>query len=813
VYHKGVSLKLISLELTNYRRFKEANIDFPEGVIGILGLNGVGKSTIIEAIAWVLYGNEAKIVRTGKEDLKRYGAATSDEVAVKLDFELEGDKYTVLRRMKGKNFQTNAEVTINGKSAATSTKSVTSLIEDKLGMDYQAFYTSVFAKQKELNALSVLDPSKRKKLILRMLSIDSIDKAIISVRGDKRDTSTKLDVLRSELVEPDGTPKLEKFKKEVQDLEVVIKSAAEKLKSMEGQKKKLQKELANLEKVRSSQRKLRDEYNKLANKSTELKTKIENIATQQKKIESDLKSLSKHEEELKKLQPKIDDWNKIKVRKEELDKLFNDFIRSEELKKQLAWSQKQKGKYQAQMEKASAKKKKFETLDKDLEKCQNDLKKIHEDTDEYKRNISESMTRQKHMESDIGKLEDKLKEIRELGPDSACPTCERPLKAQFEFLEEKLTAELEKISVKQLETTNTLQANLGQLGDSEKRQEALKKREKYLNQELAEHARLEETLKAANLELKQNTDQEQELKAELDKYGDLKFDNTEFERVKKKYKDLEKIKEKSISLKERVEARPKLVDELEKLKATDETLATQQQKLKKQIENLGFNKAKMEQLENEYDEASSKQNAFILKLKEKENDLKLHKKDITQLKNQIEDVKTQEEKTEVLKSDVIYLAKLVEMLDKFKNYMISRIAPTLTQFASELFRDLTDGRYNRMEVDNDYNVLIYDNGQEFPLERFSGGEEDLANLCLRLAISQVIAAQTGSAELNFVILDEVFGSQDVYRKRNLLRALTALTNKFRQIFLITHIEDVKEYIEYNISVLGNDDGTSEVKVM
>ncbi|MCK5559156.1 MAG: SMC family ATPase, partial [Thermoplasmata archaeon] len=149
-------MKLKSLDLTNYRRFKKVDLEFPEGVIGIIGLNGVGKSTIIEAIAWALYGNESRIVRTSKEDLKRYGAAPAEECAVKLEFELDGDKYIINRKMVGKNFQTSAEVKINGKSAATSTKSVTELIENRLGMDYQAFYTSVFAKQKELNALSVL---------------------------------------------------------------------------------------------------------------------------------------------------------------------------------------------------------------------------------------------------------------------------------------------------------------------------------------------------------------------------------------------------------------------------------------------------------------------------------------------------------------------------------------------------------------------------------------------------------------------------------------------------------------------------------
>jgi exonuclease SbcC len=186
---------------------------------------------------------------------------------------------------------------------------------------------------------------------------------------------------------------------------------------------------------------------------------------------------------------------------------------------------------------------------------------------------------------------------------------------------------------------------------------------------------------------------------------------------------------------------------------------------------------------------------------------------VEQLSVRITELKELEKKIAEFKDDLMYLTKLDSVLNKFKNYMISRIAPTLTMHASDLFRGLTDGKYNRLEVDNDYNVYLYDDGTPFPLNRYSGGEEDLANLCLRLAISEVITAQVGTSNINFIILDEVFGSQDLHRKRNLLQALNGLTNKFRQIFLITHIEDVKDFIEFNIHVTENDDGTSSVKTM
>jgi exonuclease SbcC len=98
------------------------------------------------------------------------------------------------------------------------------------------------------------------------------------------------------------------------------------------------------------------------------------------------------------------------------------------------------------------------------------------------------------------------------------------------------------------------------------------------------------------------------------------------------------------------------------------------------------------------------------------------------------------------------------------------------------------------------------------LDRFSGGETDLANLCLRLAISQVIAERSGDIDFQFIILDEIFGSQDQERKRNILDALSTLTRRFRQIFLITHVDEIKDAMEHVIVVKENEDGTSSASL-
>ena len=87
-----------------------------------------------------------------------------------------------------------------------------------------------------------------------------------------------------------------------------------------------------------------------------------------------------------------------------------------------------------------------------------------------------------------------------------------------------------------------------------------------------------------------------------------------------------------------------------------------------------------------------------------------------------------------------------------------------------------------------------EDGAYFPITRFSGGEVDLANLCLRIGISRAIAELSGSEEgLSFLGFDEIFGSQDEDRRFEILKALDHLKEQYRQIYIVSHINSIKEH--------------------
>jgi exonuclease SbcC len=136
-----------------------------------------------------------------------------------------------------------------------------------------------------------------------------------------------------------------------------------------------------------------------------------------------------------------------------------------------------------------------------------------------------------------------------------------------------------------------------------------------------------------------------------------------------------------------------------------------------------------------------------------------------------------------------------------------QLRPELSELASAFLSDLTDGRYAELELDDNYNIVVLEEGMPKPV--ISGGEEDLANLVLRLAISQMIAERAGQP-FSLLILDEIFGSLDEARRANVLDLLRRLQGRFEQVILITHIEQVREGVDRVISVRYDEESGSSV---
>ena len=267
-------MRIERMRLRNFRKFRDAEAEFGNGIISINGLNGAGKSTLVEAIAWALYGNDKRILRDRKEGVKSALAGPSDICSVELDFEMDGNHYHLVREMRGKAGTIVAEISMNGMVQASTDTAVKQYIEKVLGMDSEGFLISVFARQKELNALSNLTKEDRKRKIERMLGLDAIDAAKKMISSDRSEIQSYINGMRGALYGEDGRPvldgkmaELERMKKEMEETEKALvilrkehESLIERLKAAEEEEKRM--------------RELRDRYTAISSDVERLKTYI-----------------------------------------------------------------------------------------------------------------------------------------------------------------------------------------------------------------------------------------------------------------------------------------------------------------------------------------------------------------------------------------------------------------------------------------------------------------------------------------------------------------------------------------------------------
>lgn len=698
---------LKSLGLKNFRKFKDSLIEFPDGVTGVVGLNGAGKSTIFEAVAWALYGPVA--ARTSSDHIKREGAEHSDPCRVELEFIFGDDKYRIIREVSGKSLTASASATVNGKLVANGAEIVSKFIQKKLGMDFKSFYTSMFAKQKELNALSSMNPSERRPLILRMLGIHALDEIIAEIHSDMKSKKAFIEKIELDLVDEDGKTRVETFEEEIKTLE----DKKDEISDLIGQ---IKRDVSSAEKESNLLRKKCDENKKEYEKICKTKEQLE-----EKKILFDKKK--RLEEETKNLE------SEIKER-------------------------------QANIEKQKAKLKKFEKLDQWLKNLEKNQSENNKSLEKLLKKIEQKKILINRIKEDIKELKLKKTEIGKMGPSAKCPTCERILGEQHNKLLENYSNEVAK---KNNEIT-TLQEE-GKKVEEEHEQpsrekQALQKKNNYLQNQWIEKERINTTVHGLSEEIKKEEKDLNNKKRELAKIGAIDFDEKNYETIKNNVNGSYKKYQSSL------DALNEIRTKLEKLKLNQERKEGEKNLVIQQTKNL---QQKIEE-----------QNKLIKRMKEEKKKLQ-------------------------------HLKMLDEIMVSFRIHLISQIRPTLSLYASELFDQLTDGKYSEIEVDENYSLIVYDDGAPYNIERFSGGEEDLANLCIRLAISEVITERAGSV-FNFIILDEIFGSQDNIRRQNIIKALNSFSSKFRQIFLITHIEEIKNFMENTITVLEEESGISKIKI-
>lgn len=775
-----------------------------------MGRNGSGKSSLVEAIAWSLYGNESSIVRAGKESVKSVAAYPNEDCSVTLEFEMEGEEYRLCRTMRGARNVLDATLTVGGKLLAKGDSAVTDMVVERLGMDHRAFFVSVFAKQKELNALSSLRAEERRRLIRRMLGIDVLDDVVVEIDRDARLIESELKALQSTLMLPDGRARRGSLEQFLATIEAKQSEIGERINELKGSVEGLEGELTEAKTRRSEAAAARDAHqraNDVLNRcKSDLSSQVRHVTDLERQLDeleskrrgaAALEKTCEEHEHLVRQRDRLDDARR---RHDELASISERLASIGSELRGLEASRVSTNEALAALKDPSSR---LATVEASLAEARDQQRAAGGEARGQENDA-------KRLRKEFDDMSDKTKEIEKLGPDSCCPTCERRMGEQHETLLKKLNGELKQKrgEREQLEEAwKETRVRLASLGQKVKVLE--ERRLKFLG-ERENEVSLRSQLGEWASRISRLNSEEANLKQKMGEIGADEFDESEYATTRQRLTAIKGDVERFQLLRGQLLRRPEVEASLVKAKEERARMEEAVRAAQTAIDSSPYLVGDLERAQEEADRATDSLLAKNRELSSKQSEMSSLESQASGTRVQLQDAVQAEERAADATRRLEEQGALSDAMKAFRLEVISRITPALSEISSELFQELTDSKYAGIELTDEYEIEVLDGGKKYPLERFSGGEADLANLCLRLAISRMIAERSGSA-LGFLILDEIFGSQDQVRKRNIVQAFNQLSKRFNQIILITHVEDVKDLISGAILVRERDDGTSEIE--
>ncbi len=800
-------MRLRYMELRNYRKFREARIEFPDGVVAIVGNNGTGKTTILEAVTWALFGNASSVVRDNKEGVVSFGASPGDECSVVLEFDLGEDSYRLARSMKVKSLKTDASLEVNGKLLATGDTEVTNAIVDRLGMDHQAFFVSVFTKQKDLNALANLRPAERKALVLRMLRVDSLDKVIKAIDADANNAKKEAEGVSASLRDADGNDKLRSLKEEE-------RAAADSLKRIvDGSSKLLNDRIAAIEKSQMTKGLWEAEEERyrqdvaLERRQTGARAGLQAMHESLGKLEKEVDELQTLRARLPDLEAKEKEYHDARSAAESHTALREAFLKRQRLEEELAARKADLESLRAEGEQAAKEMSGLPDIEASLATVEATLNDTRELISSISAQARVAETEAGRLRAELVRSKQKAEEITKLGEDSNCPTCQRRMGAQYTDLLRRYQEEQKALEEGAALQDDIRKGLMEQLSRSGQRRDALESRRSKLLSQSRLKASLDERLRRSQQSLSRTQEKADALQKDLDSLEKVEYDAMAHDAAKRRAAELEPSHLALTRATTKMERLPLALEEKDKMAVAvageEETLRIASQERRA----LGFEVKALLARKKDHEEARQKEERLAQDIIRAEGEQRRLASEIDSLRKRAADLEMLRARQASLMTELGTLSRLSQVMKGFKENVISRIVPTLSDVSSDLLSQLTEGKYGGIRLDDNYQMWLYDQGEEFRLERFSGGEVDLANLCLRLAISRMIMERSGN-QMNFLVLDEIFGSQDQSRKRSILETLGQLQKQFRQILLITHIDDVKDNVSAVIRVQEKEDGSS-----
>ena len=760
---------LTSIELYNWKTHKSTKLDFSKGTNILIGQMGSGKSSVMDAIAYALFGNFPSIQhrRTNVSYLIRSKPKQEDTAKVKLSFEINGHSYEV-ERVISQNSPSTATLKRDGVYLQSQPQRVTEEIVKLLKMDYDLFSRAVYSQQNGLEYFLNLRSADRKKEIDNLLGLDKFSEAkenVTSLANRIKDMVKEDSKTVAEFDESKIKEQMEAIEKEItiyKDAEASVeKKLAEtktkltaseaKLNAAKEELNKKNKMLQEIRELKGKKETFTSEIKKIDAKGTRESTQVYGLLLSEKKLSEEAAK------EAKDSKGKADEsGNRLTKYNTQLQMIRRDYERMQMLQKEL--------------EKLDRKEteKNLQTAKDSKEKAEADLARYSAERKEGEKNLKE-------LESHFGK----------------CPVCEKELE---ESLRKRLIDD-KKNKLKELEELAT---------ESEKLLIKSKKEYELLNNTKERIAQIENRLK--------------EYEGIEDKIKELEKLSYEENYANTKLKAEHELKEKAAQeLKERT---TRLQAELE-LSQTRERYAKELEGINLSILQKEKDTNSIEINEGAIDSLHKEVIALSSDASRTESELKLNKRYLADKMQQKKEKEDQYAMVNRIKDEISKKKKVSENLERFSDAIIeaqtqlrNRLVESINRVMGDIwpelypYKDYSDIMLDAVE--DDYilkvNTMIRDKMSWEDVELIaSGGERSTACLAMRIAFSLVLAPN-----IKWLILDEPTHNLDQQAVHKMVDIFgETLPKIIDQVFIITHEDLLKEVNGSNVYVLNRDKGADK----
>ncbi len=799
----------------------------------LTGANGHGKSSLLDAITWALWGDavhrpQEELVHTGEQDMR-----------VELEFiaegrtygEGQGQLYRVIRRYSkargARAGSTDLQLQIATGSpslASVAEQSADALldVEDARGtvwreaggstvreteaairrlvrMNYDTFVNSAFLVQGRANEFTTKRPAERQRVLGEILGLSFYERLMERARRKVRDISAESRLMEGQIQA--WSQQLEhRAEHEVQLPEAQSKlvASADALKQSEELVNSLR---GHTESLRARRKELEDLASKVAAEGEELRHLRELTSLHSKRI-SEWEELSERRETIQESYRRL---TEVRLREQDTGQRQVPFVRLQERMKPL---EQRAGTLAALETDIATVGQEYSALEEREEALESQRLEL-QDLEVQKQTLT---TENQRLRGEMQALRDKVDMLA--GGEAKCPLCgtdlgeegKEHIQAEYEAQGKALAhqyrqndAALTQASPRLKEISATV------AGESDSLQQA----KRTLLGRLA-------ALKQQMGEAQQAPQQLEEMRREL---ADLDYDPEAHHRFKKEVEELLPAENEYRLLEQAESALPEERDKLNRVMAAatrrEEDIAQSEQ----QMEAIRRETASLDEMERQYAAAEAQRRfrqeeyqslmgqvqhlEFMLKqyaetdLKRTEAETKL--KELSEERELYEQLATAFGRTGV---QALLVESALPELEAEANRLLGRMTDNAMHLTLQ-----TQRIPQRGEPVETLEIKVADALGTRSYETFSGGEAFRINLALRIALSKLLAQRSG-APLPTLFIDEGFGTQDTTGRERILDVIQSIADDFERILVITHMDEMKESFPVRIEVEKRDDGST-----